>query len=119
MYRSYMRRYFLYTRGKIGLTRCVLLVPLLNAPDEVGQLKQICHAKGSASGCKRDAGIRRNQTGPGCWQRPNTIRSLVKRDTVFSPVVSIAENLKLLVVQGMKRMGDRENSFRKRGRRCS
>jgi len=39
------------------------------------------------------------------------IRFLVKRDTIFSPIVAVIEDLKLLPIQGMKRMGDRENSF--------
>jgi len=39
------------------------------------------------------------------------LRRLVKRDAVFPPIVPIGEDLKLLAVQGMKRMGDRENSF--------
>jgi hypothetical protein len=39
------------------------------------------------------------------------IRSLVKGDTIFPPIVPVREDLKLLTVQGMKGMGDRENSF--------
>ncbi len=80
--------------------------------NEMGKLEQIGDAKGSATGCKRDAGIRRSQAGPGCWQCPDAIRSLVKRDAVLSPVVPVAEHFKLLAVQGMEGMGDRENSFR-------
>ena len=113
------RHYFLYTCGKIGLTLCVLPVPLFNALEEVGKLKQICHAKGGATGCKLDAGIRGSQAGPSCWQRQHAIRRLVKRDAVFPPVVPVGEDLKLLAVQGMEGMGDRKNSFRQRVRRCS
>ena len=40
------------------------------------------------------------------------IRGLVKNDTIFSPIVAVVEDLKLLAVQGMERMSDRENSFR-------
>jgi hypothetical protein len=39
------------------------------------------------------------------------LRGLVKRDAIFSPVVTVVEDLKLLVVQWMKGMGDREHSF--------
>jgi hypothetical protein len=37
---------------------------------------------------------------------------VVKGDPIFSPIVPIGEDLKLLPVQGMEGMGDRENSFR-------
>jgi hypothetical protein len=47
------------------------------------------------------------------------LRGLVKRDAIFPPVVPVGEDLKLLAVQGMKRMGDGENSFCQRWRRCS
>jgi hypothetical protein len=47
------------------------------------------------------------------------IGSLVKRDAIFSPIVPIGEDFKLLAAQGMKRMSDGENSFCERGRRCS
>jgi hypothetical protein len=79
--------------------------------NELGKLEQICHAKGCATSCKYHTGIRRGKAGPGRWQRPDTIRSLVKRDAVFSPVVPVTENFKLLAVQRMEGMGHRENSF--------
>jgi hypothetical protein len=40
------------------------------------------------------------------------IRGLVKGDTVFTPIVAIIEDLKLLPVQGMEGMGNGEKSFR-------
>ncbi len=94
-------------------------MPLFDAVNEVGKLEQIRHAKGSATGGQDDTGIRGSKAGPGCWQRPDMLRRLVKGDAIFPPVVPVGEDLKLLAVQGMKGMGDRENSFRKRGRRCS
>ncbi len=112
VYVRHIRRNFLYTRGKIGLTLCLLLVTLFDAANEVGKLEQISHAKGGATGCKHHTGICRSKAGPGCWQCPHMIRSLVKGDTIFPPIVPVRENLKLLTVQGMKGMGDRENSFR-------
>ena len=39
------------------------------------------------------------------------IRGLVKRDAIFSPIVAVVEDLKLLVVQWMKGMRNCENSF--------
>jgi hypothetical protein len=39
------------------------------------------------------------------------IRDLVKNDPIFSPIVAVVENFKLLAVQWVKGMGDRENSF--------
>ena len=119
VYARYIRRNFLSTRGKIGLPLCLLLVSLFDATNEVGKLEQISHAKGGATGCKHHTGIRRSKARPGCWQRPHMIRSLVKGDPVFPPIVPVGEDLKLLTVQGMKGMGDRENSFCQRGRRCS
>ena len=78
----------------------------------MGKLQQISHTKGSSTGGKGHPGVRRNKAGPGSRQAPDVIRSLVKRDAVFSPIVPIGEDLKLLAVQGMKGMGDREYSFR-------
>ncbi len=33
-------------------------------------------------------------------------------DTIFSPIMAVVEDLKLLAEQGMEGMSDRENSFR-------
>jgi hypothetical protein len=41
----------------------------------------------------------------------SSIRETIKF-TIFSPTMAVAEDLKLLAVQGVKGMGDRENSFR-------
>ncbi len=105
-----IRHYFLYICGKIGLTLS-LLFSFFDPLNELGKLQQIRHAKGGATGCKHHTGIRRSKARPGCWQRPHMIRSLVKGDTIFPPIVPVGEDLKLLAVQGMERMGDRENSF--------
>jgi len=78
----------------------------------MGKLEQISHAKSGATGCKHYTGIRGSKAGPGCWQRSDMLRRLVKGDAVFPPIVPTGEDLKLLAVQGMKRMGDCENSFR-------
>jgi hypothetical protein len=118
-YSRHIRRNSLYICGKIGLTLCFLLACFFDAPDEMGKLEQISHAKGGATSCQHDTGIKGSNAGPGRWQRPDMLRSLVKRDAVFPPIVPVAEDLKLLAVQGMKRMGDRENSFCQRWRRCS
>jgi hypothetical protein len=97
--------------GKIGLTLCLLLSPFFDAPDEVGKLEQIHDPKGGTTGGKDDTGIRRRKAGPGCRQDPHVIRRLVKADPIFSPTVAVAEDLKLLTVQGMKRVSHREHSF--------
>jgi hypothetical protein len=39
------------------------------------------------------------------------IRGLVKYDTIFSPIVAVVEDLKLLAVQRMKGMRDGKHSF--------
>jgi len=111
-YSGDIRRNFLYTYGKIGLTLCLLLSLLFNAPDELGKLQQIRHTKGGSTGGQDHIGVRRNNARPGCWQRPHVLGGLVKGDPIFSPIVPIGEDLKLLPVQGMEGMGDRENSFR-------
>jgi hypothetical protein len=77
----------------------------------VGKLQQIRYAKGGSTGCKDDTGVCRSEAGPGRWQRSHVVRRLVKGDAIFPPIVPIGEDLKLLTVQGMERMGDRENSF--------
>jgi hypothetical protein len=40
------------------------------------------------------------------------VRSIVKGDTIFSPIVPAGKDLKLLAVQGMEGMGHRKKSFR-------
>lgn len=82
-------------------------------------MEEISHAKGRATSSEDDTGIRRNEAGPSRWECPDVLRGLVKGDPIFSPIVPVAEDLKLLTVQGMKGMGDREKSFCQRGRRCS
>ncbi len=84
---------------------------LFDAANEVGKLQQIRHAEVGSTGCQDHTRIGRSKAGPGRWQRPHMIRSLVKRDTIFPPIVSVGQDLKLLAIQRMKRMGDRENSF--------
>ena len=110
-----VRHYFLYICGKIGLTLYFLLVSFFDAVNEVGKLEQIRHAKGGSTGGQGHVGVRRNQARPARRQRPHALRRLIKRDAVLSPIVAARQDFKLLAVQGMKRMGDRENSFRKRG----
>jgi hypothetical protein len=39
------------------------------------------------------------------------VRGFVKGDTIFSPIVTVIEDLELLAIQRMKGMGDREYSF--------
>jgi hypothetical protein len=84
---------------------------LFNALDELGQSQKISYPKGCSTSSQNHFWIRGSNAGPGRWERPHVVRRLVKRDTVFSPVVPVGEDLKLLPIQGMKRMGDRENSF--------
>jgi hypothetical protein len=119
IYEHVFRRNFLYMSGKIGLTLSFLLPSLFDAPDELGKLQEICHAKGGSTSCQDHTGIRGSNAGPGCWQRSHVTWGIVKGDAIFSPIVPVAEDLKLLAAQGMERVGDRENSFRQRGRRCS
>jgi len=87
-------------------------VPFFNAPDEVGKLEQIRHAKGGTTGGEDNTGVRESKAGPSSRQDPHMIRSLVKSDTIFSPTMAVVENLKLLAIQGMKGMGNREKSLR-------
>jgi len=118
-YERDFRHNLLYTCGKIGLTLCFLLSHFFDVPDEQGKLQEICHAKGGSTGGKHHTGIKGSNAGPGCWQRSHVARGIVKGDPIFSPIVPVAEDLKLLAIQRMEGMGDRANSFRKRGRRCS
>jgi|SRR5438552_8877497 len=105
------RQNFLDNSGKIGLTLSRLLSFLLDALDELGQSQQIAHTKGGST-CSQDyLRPRRYQARPGCGQCPNMIGSLVEGDAIFPPIVAEVEKLKLLAIQGMKGMGDREDSF--------
>jgi len=110
-YFSHIRRNYLYIFGKIGLTLCVLLAPLFDAPNELGQRQQISHPKDCSPSGEDHTGVRGSKAGPGCWQRSHVARGIVKCDAIFPPIVSVGENLKLLAVQRMKGMGDRENSL--------
>ena len=87
-------------------------MPFFNALDEVGKLEQIRHAKGGTTGGEDNTGVKGSKAGPSSRQDPHVICSLVEADPIFSPTMAVAENLKLLAVQGMKGMGDREKSFR-------
>jgi hypothetical protein len=85
---------------------------LIEALEEVSQSQEILHLKGCATSSQHDTGIRRHKARPGCWEGPHLIRGLVKGDTVFTPIVAIIEDLKLLPVQGMEGMGNGEKPFR-------
>jgi len=106
------RHNFLYTYGKIGLTLLFLLWPLIEALNELGQSQEIGHPKGGTTGCKDDVGIWEDKAGPGSRERPDVVGGIVKRDTIFSPIVTVVEDLKLFAVQWMEGMRDRENSLR-------
>src|SRR6266699_6269684 len=82
-YSRYIRRNFLYTCGKIGLTLCRLLSPLFDAPNEVGKLQQIHYTKGGATGGKDPTSIRRRKAGPSSREYPHVISSLVEADPIF------------------------------------
>jgi hypothetical protein len=100
------------TSGKIDLTLCLLLSLFLDALKELGKLQEISHPKGGPTRGKDHTGIWRNEAGPGCWECPDVFRSLVKGDPIFAPIVPVAEDLKLLAIQGVKGMSYREHSFR-------
>jgi hypothetical protein len=40
------------------------------------------------------------------------VRSIIKGDAIFSPIVPASKDLKLLAEQGMEGMSHRKNSFR-------
>jgi len=79
--------------------------------DEFGQSQQISHPKGCSTSSHDHIRIRRSKAGPGRWQRPYTIWRFVKRDTIFTPIMAVVEDLELLAIQRMKGMGDCEYSF--------
>jgi len=78
----------------------------------LGKVQQIGHAKGGSTSCNDHIGGRRNNAGPDGWQPSYMVRGIVKGDPIFSPIVSAAEDLKLLAVQGMEGMGHGEKSLR-------
>ena len=118
MYCQYIRHYFLYIPGIIGLTLRFLL-SLCDSLEQLGQSQQIPYPKDGSTGSKDHTGIGRGKAGPSRREDPHMIRSFVEADTIFSPTVAVIEDLKLLAVQGMEGVGDGENSFRERRRRCS
>lgn len=106
------RRNSLDTCGKIVLTLTLLPVSFLDVLNEVSKFKQITHPKGGAPRGEDDTGVGGSKACPSRWQDPHPIWRLVEGDAIFSPAGAIAENLKLLAVQRMKGVGDREHSFR-------
>jgi hypothetical protein len=84
---------------------------LIDALKEVSQSKEIRHPKDGTTIGKYHAGIWRHKARPGCWERPHVIRGFVKCDTIFPPIVAVVEDFKLLPIQWMKGMGDREYSL--------
>ena len=87
---------------------------------EVGrQRQQIIGAKEGASLSKDDEGVGGHQAGPGRREPAYMPRRIVKGHAIGAPMMVVIEDLKLLPVQGMKGMGDREHSVCQRGRRCS
>jgi hypothetical protein len=84
---------------------------LVDSLEEASESQEIRHPKDGTTIGKHHAGILRHKARPGCRERPHMIRSLVKRDTIFPPIVAVGEDFKLLAVQGMKGMGDREYSL--------
>src|SRR5258708_26311053 len=94
-YSRYIRRNFLYTCGKIGLTLCLLLPPLFDAPNELGKLQQIHYPKCGATGGKDQTVNRRCKACPCSREYPHVISSLVKADPIFSPTVAADAALKM------------------------
>ena len=113
------RRYFLDSSGIIGLTPRVLLSPVLDALEHLGQLQEIRCAKGGSASRKHDIGVGGMETGPGCWQRADMLGGIIEGDAILPPVMPVGQDLKLPAVEGMKGMSDREQSLRKRWRGCS
>jgi len=64
----------------------------------VGKVQQIRHTKGGSTGGKDHTGISRRKAGPRSREYPYVISRLVKRDPIFSPIVAVVEDLKLLTV---------------------
>jgi hypothetical protein len=92
-----IRHNSLYICGKIGLTLCLLLSLLFNAANELGKLQQISYAKGGSTGGQDHIGGRSTNACPGCRQRPHMVSGVVKGDPIFSPIVPVGEDLKLLL----------------------
>jgi hypothetical protein len=113
------RQNFLDKCGKIGLTHWSLPSAWIQASKQGRQGEQIIGAKEGPSLGDNNEGVRRNQARPLGGQRAHMSRRIVKRHFVDAPVVVVAQDLKVLPVQGMKRMGNREHPFRQGGKRCS
>lgn len=92
---------------------------MLEALEHLGQLQEIRCAKGCLAGRKHDTRVGWRKTGPGRRQRADMLGGIIERDAILPPVMPIGQDLKLLAVEGMKGVGDREQSLRKRWRGCS
>jgi hypothetical protein len=92
---------------------------MLDALEQLGQLQEIRCTKSCLAGRKHDLRVWGMETGPGRRQRADMLRGIIEGDAILSPLMPVAQDLKLLTVQGMKGVGDREHSLRKRGRGCS
>ena len=94
-------------------------MPVLDALQHLGQLQEIRCAKGCSAGRKHDTWVGWRKTGPGGRQRADMLRGIREGDAILAPVMPVGQDLKLLAVQRMKGMGDRENSLRKTWSGCS
>jgi hypothetical protein len=92
---------------------------VLEALEHLDQLQEIRYPKGGSAGRKYDIGVGWRKTGPGRRQCSDMLGGIIEGDAILPPVMPVAQDLKLLAVEGMKGMGDREQPLRKRGRGCS
>jgi hypothetical protein len=81
--------------------------------NEFGEGQQIIDAKSRSPIGQYHERCRWNEAGPGSGKRSYLIGSLIKGDPIFSPIMTVVEDFKLLAKQGMERMGDGEDSFHK------
>jgi len=92
---------------------------VLEALEQLGQLQEIRGTKGCLAGRKHDTRVGWRKTGPGRRQRADMLGGIIEGDAILPPLMPVGQDLKLLAVEGMKGVGDREQALRKRRRRCS
>ena len=80
--------------------------------DPPHELKEFCHAESTATRRDRHEGIHGDRVRPRRGQRVETARRIGEPDAVLAPILTVGDQVKLVLVERMVRVGDTEPSRR-------
>ena len=87
--------------------------------DPAREFEQLCHAQPTAARRDRHEGIHGNRVRPPRGQRVQAALRVGEPDAVVPPILTVADQVELVLVARMERMGDPEASRRNITMRCS